>query len=89
MAASQESTGSRLTARTLALLLLLLAALAAPAQARSAPENRAGEKSAQNPESSHSWTPQLLESQRGNEPPRRYDASGDSFAWKERNAITH
>jgi hypothetical protein len=80
MAASQECTGSRLTACTLALLLLLLAALAAPAQASSTAENRAGEKSAQNAELLLSPTPQLLELQWGNAPPRRYDASGDSFA---------
>jgi hypothetical protein len=80
MATSQENMGSRLTARTLALLLLLLAALAAPAPARSAPENHAGEKSAQTAESLLSPTPQLLELQWGNATARWYDASGDSFA---------
>jgi hypothetical protein len=78
MASSQESTGSRLMARPAA-LLLLLAALAAPAQARSAPENRAGEKSAQNAELFLSPTPQLLELQREKATARWYDASGDSF----------
>jgi hypothetical protein len=81
MASSQESTGSRLMARPAA-LLLLLAALAAPAQARSAPENRAGEKSAQNTELLLSPTPQLLELQREKVTARWYDASGDSFAPK-------
>jgi len=78
MASSQESTGSRLMARAAA-LLLLLAALAAPAQARSALENRAGEKSAQNAELLPSPTPQLLELQREKATARWYDASGDSF----------
>jgi hypothetical protein len=79
MAPSQASTVSRLMARPTA-LLLLLAALAAPAQARSALENRAGEKSARNPELLHSPTPQLLELQREKVTARWYDASGDSFA---------
>jgi hypothetical protein len=80
MAASQKNMGSRPMAHAFALLLLLLAAVAAPAQARSAPENRAGEKSAQNAELLLSPTPQLLELQWGNDPPQQYDAPGDSFA---------
>jgi hypothetical protein len=80
MAASPECVKSRLMACAPALLLLLLAAVAAPAQASSEPENRAGEKSAQTAESLLSSTPQLLELQWGNAPPRQYDAPGDSFA---------
>jgi hypothetical protein len=85
MAASHENTGSRLMARAPALLLLLLAAVAAPAQARSTPENRAGEKSAQNTELSFSPTPKTLELQRENATAQRYDVSGDSFTEKERS----
>jgi hypothetical protein len=84
MAVSHENTGSRLMARA-PVLLLLLAALAAPAKARSTPENRIGEKSAQNTELHLSRPLQTLELERGKASPRWYDVSDDSFTWKERS----
>jgi hypothetical protein len=87
--AAKEQPGSRLTARVPALpLLLLLAAIAAPAQARSEPENYAGEKPAQTTESLLSPKPQLLELQQENAAARWYDTSGDSFTEKERSDAT-
>jgi len=81
MAAPHPNPGSRFAA-PLPALLLLLAAIAAPTQARGTPETRAGEKSAQNSEPLLSQAPQLLDFHREKATARRYDASGDSFAPK-------
>ena len=78
MAAAKEKT-SWLVARLLA-LLLLLAALAAPAQARSAAENRVWQKSAPDTESLNSQPLQLLNLHQVKAPVGWYDASGDTFA---------
>jgi len=85
MPAPQENIGARLALPVLALLLLLLAAIAAPAQARCKPENRVWQKSAQNTESLLSPPPQLLELHWVKALPQRYDTSDDSFTWKERS----
>ena len=66
-------------------LLLLLAALAAPAPARSTPENRTEEKSARNAEWLRSPTAEMPEIHWGKALTTQYDASGDSFTAKERS----
>ena len=81
MAASHPNTGSRIAA-PLPALLLLLAAIAASAQAASTPENRTGEKSAQSSKPLLSQTPQTPGLRWEKALTRRYDTSGDSFAPK-------
>ncbi len=79
MPAAKEKIGFQLVARVMA-LLLLLAALTAPAQARSAAENRVWQKSTSNTESLHSQPLQLLEPHQVKAPVGWYDASDDTFA---------
>jgi hypothetical protein len=83
MAAVNQQPGPQPRARIPALpLLLLLAALAATAQARSTPENRAGEKSARNAEPLLSPMQEMPEKHWGKALLSQYDTSGDSFAPK-------
>jgi hypothetical protein len=79
MPAAKEKISFQLVARFMA-LLLLLAATAASAQARSAAENRVWKKSAPITESLLSQPLQLLELHQVKAPLGWYDASGDTFA---------
>ena len=81
MAASHPNTGSRIAA-PLPALLLLLAAIAASAQAGTIPENRTGEKSTQSSKPLLSQTPQTPGLHWEKALTRRYDTSGDSFTTK-------
>ena len=84
MTAAKEKNSLQFMARIVA-LLLLLAAIAAPAQARSAAENRAGEKSATNAALLLFQPLQLLEIHQVKTLLQRYDASGNTFTKKECN----
>jgi len=85
MAAAKEKIGSRLAAHVIAAhvlaLLLLLAALAAPAQAHSTLKNRAWQKSTQDTKSLLSQPPQLLAPHQVKAPPQWYDAPGATIAY--------
>jgi len=92
MAAAKEKTGFRLAAYVVAAhvlaLLLLLAALAAPAQAHTTPKNRAWQKSTPATKSLLSQPPQLLAPHQVKAPPRQYDASGDTIGSKNPSTTT-
>lgn len=83
MAVSLKNMGSRLTACAPALLLLLLAAVVAPALARSTAENRIEEKSARNAEWLRFPTQEMPEIHWGKALTTQYDTSGDSFTEEE------
>jgi hypothetical protein len=86
MTAAKRQPGSRLMTCIPALpLLLLLAAQAAPAEARGEPQNRTGGKSAQNTELHRPQSLQTLEMQRENALLSQYDTPGDSITEKERS----